>query len=242
MLLAMELGRRLARRRAARDPDSQTAGLGAVEGAVFGFMGLLVAFTFSGAASRFDVRRELIVAEANNIGTAYLRLDLLPASSQPALRDAFRRYVDSRLAVYRALPDLTAAKAELAVNARVQREIWTQAVAACQALNSPATTSLLLAALNEMIDITTTRTMAAEMHPPFVIFVMLFAAALASALLAGHGMAAGPKRSWVHMIGFAAIAAMAVYVILDLEYPRFGLIRVDAFDSVLVELRDSMNP
>jgi hypothetical protein len=58
-------------------------------------MGLLIAFTFSGAASRFDTRRQLVVEEANAIGTAYLRLDLLPASAQSALRESFRRYLEA---------------------------------------------------------------------------------------------------------------------------------------------------
>ena len=101
-----------------------------MDGAVFALLGLLVAFTFSGAASRFDARRHLIVEETNAIGTAYLRLDLLPASAQPALRDLFRRYLDSRLEVYRKLPDLDAAKAELARSTQLQGEIWSQAVAA----------------------------------------------------------------------------------------------------------------
>jgi hypothetical protein len=91
-----------------------------------------------------------------------------------------------------------------------------------------------------MIDITTTRTMAAQLHPPMVVFAMLFGLALAGALLAGYGMAGGRARSWLHMFGFAAVLAGAVYVIIDLEYPRLGLIRVDAFDRALVELRSSM--
>ena len=99
---------------------------------------------------------------------------------------------------------------------------------------------LLLPALNQMIDITTTRTLAARMHPPLVIFALLFALALAAALLAGYGMAGGKSRSWVHMIGFAAVLAVAVNVIIDIEYPRFGLIRVAASDQALAQLRDSM--
>ena len=239
-LVLLETGRRIGVRRAVRDPEV-TAGLGAVDGAVFGLMGLLIAFTFSGAASRFDTRRQLIVEEVNDIGTAYLRVDLLPASAQPALRESFRRYVDSRLAVYRKLPDVAAAQRELATNTQLQKEIWSQAVSACRATESPATTTLMISALNAMIDITTTRTMAGQMHPPPVIFVMLIGLALASALLAGYAMAAGKTRSWLHMVGFAAIMALAVYVILDLEYPRLGFIRVDAFDQALVEVRQSMN-
>jgi hypothetical protein len=241
MLLLLETGRRLGLRRLANDPEGARAGTGTVEGAVFALLGLLVAFTFSGAASRFDERRNLIVEETNDIGTAYLRLDLLPAEAQPPLRESFRRYVDARLAVYQKLPDIAAARRELAESNRLQKEIWSQAMNACRAATSPATTTLLLSALNTMIDITTTRTLSMQMHPPTSIFVMLFGLALGSALLAGYGMGTSKGRSLLHMCAFAAVMALAVYVILDIEFPRFGLIRVQAFDQALVELRASMN-
>jgi hypothetical protein len=70
---------------------------------------------------------------------------------------------------------------------------------------------------------------------------MLVGLALAASLLAGYGMAGSKMRSWFHMLGFALAIATAVYVVLDLEYPRLGLIRVDAFDQALVDLRESMN-
>ena len=240
MLLLLETGRRIGLRRMAKDSEGASAGLGTVEGAVFGLMGLLIAFTFSGAASRFDTRRQLIGQEANAIGTAYLRLDLLPAAAQPALRESFRRYVDARLEVYRKLPDIEAAKQALAQAAALQGEIWTRAVSGSRQADGPQATMLLLPALNEMIDITTTRTVASQTHPPTIIFVMLGGLALAGSLLAGYGMAGGKTRSWIHMFIFAAIMAVTVYVILDLEYPRLGVIRIDAADRVLLELRDSM--
>jgi hypothetical protein len=81
ILFLLEIGRRAGLRRLARDSEGARTGLAVVEGAVFGLMGLLLAFTFSGAASRFDARRQLIVEEANAIGIAYLRLDLLPESA-----------------------------------------------------------------------------------------------------------------------------------------------------------------
>jgi hypothetical protein len=224
------------------DPDGAAAGLGAIEGAVFGLIGLLIAFTFSGAASRFDARRQQIVEEANNIGTAYLRLDLLPAAAQPQLREDFRRYVDMRLAIYRALPDIEAAKGRLAESNAIQGEIWTRAVAATKTaeVNGNAVTSLVLSSLNEMIDITTTRTVASQTHPPAIIFWVLILMVLAGALLAGYGTAGGKQRSWLHTIGFAALMTVSIYVILDLEFPRFGFIRVDSFDQLLVDVRNSM--
>jgi hypothetical protein len=236
----LELGRRLGVRRLASDPAGAQAGTGAVEGAVFALVGLLIAFTFSGAASRFDERRDLIVAETNAVGTAWLRLDLLP-SDQPAIRDSFLQYLDARLAVYRKLPDVKAARAELAKATALQATIWAQAIAAGQREGaSPDAIKLLLPALNEMFDITTTRTMATQAHPPVFIYGMLIALALASALLAGFGMAGSKSRSWLHILGFATVMAVAVYAIIDLEFPRIGLIQVDAFDQALVELRASM--
>jgi len=241
MLGLLEVGRRAGRRRAAQDPEGARAGTGAVEGAVFGLLGLLVAFTFGGAASRFDSRRQLVIEETNSIGTAYLRLDLLPATAQSALRESFRRYVDNRLEVYRKLPDLAAAYKELAKGEEIQREIWRQAVTASQAPGAAAgAPMLLLPALNAMIDITTTRTLAAQIHPPVVIFIMLFGLAMIAALLAGYGMAGSTQRSWLHIACFALVLAVSIYVILDIEYPRLGLIQIESFDEALIDLRNSM--
>jgi len=239
MVWLLELGRRLGQRRQSRLEEGARAGLGAVEGAVFALMGLLIAFTFSGAATRFDARRQLIVEEANAIGTAWLRLDLLPSAAQPGLRDLFRRYLDERLAVYQKLPDVEAAKVELARANASQGEIWSLATQACKE-SANALTAQLIPALNQMFDIASTRTAAAQIHPPTIIFVMLGVLSLMSALLAGYAMAGGKSRSWIHVIGFALILAGTVYVILDLEFPRLGFIRVDAMDRVLVELRQSM--
>lgn len=240
MLVLLETGRRLGLRQLAQDSEAAQAGFGVVGGAIFALMGLLIAFTFSGAASRFDTRRQLVVEEANAIGTAYLRLDLLPANAQPAMRESFRQYVEARLDAYRKLPDIVAAKQALARASQFQGQIWSQALAACQ-VSPQAATMLLLPSLNAMIDITTTRSVATQIHPPLVIFAMLCVLALASSLLAGYSMAGGRRSSyWMHMVAFAVIMALTVYVILDLEYPRLGLIRVDAVDQVLVDLQDSM--
>lgn len=241
MLLFLEAGRRLGQRRKAKEPAEDHAGFSAVQGAIFGLFGLLVAFTFSGAASRFDSRRQLINEEANAIGTAYLRLDLLPPGSQPGLRELFRQYLDSRLEVYRRMPDVPAAREELARSAAVQRQIWTQAIAASRLPDShPDAAKLLLPALNAMIDITATRTMASRIHPPGAIFGLLFVLGLGCSLLAGYGMAINRRRNWLHIALFVGVVVVAIFMILDIEYPRRGLIQVTDYDQVLIELRDSM--
>jgi len=241
ILILLEVGRRIGARRIARDPEGARTGVSAVEGALFGLLGLMIAFTFSGAASRFDGRRKLINEEANAIGTAWLRLDLLSTEAQPEIRDLFRKYLDSRLLTYQKLPDVPAAEAELAHSIELQGEIWKRTVAAVKGAPPGPSGTSVLTALNQMFDIVTTRTMAARTHPPPIVYVMLAALALAAALFAGDGMAGSKKRSTIHILGFAATLALTVYVILDLEYPRFGLIRLDAADRVLVELRQSMN-
>ena len=129
MLGLLELGHRLGARAIAHNSHG-TSGTNALEGAIFALLGLLIAFTFFGAASRFDDRRSLIVQEANAIGTAYLRLDLLPPSARQELRAAFPRYVDHRLGAYRALPDMKAARIELERASELQQQIWAKAVAA----------------------------------------------------------------------------------------------------------------
>jgi hypothetical protein len=241
MLVLLEVGRRIGMRQLAADPQGAEAGVGTVQGAVFALLGLLIAFTFSGAASRFDMRRQLVVDETNDIGTAYLRLDLLPVEAQPELREKFRNYVDARLAIYRKLPDMAAAQDEMVKANRLQGEIWRQSVAASKGQSaSAAAPLLLLPALNAMIDITTTRTMAAQIHPPMIIFALLFGLALVSSLLVGYGMAGSNARNWLHMLGLAFVMAVSVYVILDIEYPRLGFIRVDDFDRALVDLRAEM--
>jgi len=241
MLALMEMGWRIGVYRKKRDAKGAHSGLGAIEGAVYGLMGLLVAFTFSGAASRFDARRELIGHETNDIGTAYLRVDLLPPDLQPAIREDFRNYVDARLGYYRNVgSDEAAAKTESDKATALQGKIWSESVAACQKASVPSTTSLVLSSINSMIDVTTTRAVAFETHPPAVVFWGMGILVLASALLAGYSLAEAQTRSLVHMFVYSAIFAIAVYVIIDLEFPRVGLIRIDSADHFVVDLRNNM--
>jgi hypothetical protein len=242
ILLALQLGRRAGARRAERDPEGAAEGFGALDGAVYGLMGLLIAFTFSGAAARFDARRTLITHEANTIGTAYLRLDLLPSAAQPALRHDFRAYVAARIAVFGDVLDAVATdRAQADANAELAA-IWTAAVASVRTQPSPAVATLVISSLNDMIDITTERAVAVATHPPPTIYVLLGLAILVSSVLAGYAMGAKKSSSRLHVLGFAAIMTASVYVIVDMEYPRAGFIRIDAADQVLYDLRDTMRP
>ena len=236
----LDLGYRIGRRHTEKSGDSAHEGLGAIEASIFALLGLLLGFSFAGGMSRLDARRQMAVQEANAIGTAYLRLDLLPASEQLALRRLFRNYLESRLRVYEKLPDVKAAEAELARGVQLQREIWSRAVAASQSDTNPAAARLLLPAINEMIDITTARTVAMHIRLPWLIFGLLVCFALLSGLAAGYSMSKRKGRSWLHMLLYAMVISMTIYAVLDLESPRAGLIRVGAADNALIQLRDSI--
>lgn len=235
---SFKLGRRLGQAHAATGAGAPSASGGPIDAAVYGLLGLLLAFTFSGAASRFDDRRKLVGLEANAIGTAYQRVDLFPEASREDLRASYRAYVDARLASTRAPGDPAAVAAAEAETQRVQDELWRRTVSALAAPSAPPV-AVVVPALNEMFDAASTRRQAQQLHPPAIVYWMLAALTLVSALLAGYALS-GSRHHRLHMTIFAAVMACSFYVILDLEHPRSGLIRVDDADRVLVEFRQSM--
>jgi hypothetical protein len=242
MLASSEIGRRIGIARLVRNTDGLAKGGSAAEGAVFGLLGLIVAFTFSGAASRFEDRRNLITEESNAIGTTYLRIDLLPEDAQPEMRELFRQYLDLRLGTYPNAGNVAVMKEKYDQTAALQGEIWTKSVNASRRPEAAGSAEkLLLPALNEMIDITSTRASATKKHPPLTIFLLLAGLSFIGSLLIGYSMSVNKSRSWIHTIAFSAIMSLTIYVILDLEFPRMGLIRVDAADQILIELRKSMH-
>jgi hypothetical protein len=238
-VICLEVGYRLGGR-ATDKPELTHEGIGAIEAAVFALLGLLLGFSFAGGTSRLDTRRALIIQEANAIGTAYLRLDLLRAQDQPELRLSFRQYVAARLKIYERLPDLPAAEQELRRATELQQKIWSQAVIAARADSTQVAARLLLPAINDMFDVTTSRTVALHTHLPALILLLLISVALLSGLLAGFAMARRRSRSWLHMVVYALVLAITVYAVIDLDYPSSGLIRLESAESALIKLRDSI--
>jgi len=239
MLLSAAGGRRLAARRSTRHDDVSAVGTGAVDAAVLGLLGLLMAFWFSSAGGRLDMRRSLIVEEANAIGTAWLRLDLLPEDARSGVREEFRSYLDTRLAQ---TPGASHAESDADLARRLataQDAIWRQAVAAAPRCLSPQAAVLLLDALNAMFDAGTRHRAAFNAHTPVAILALLLMVAVFAAVLAGHDMAGRERFSWMHIIVFAGVVSLTIWVIYDLEMPRYGLIRIDNYDQALLDLRDS---
>jgi hypothetical protein len=241
MLAGTEVGRRVRARRAARDGEPNAEGLRAIEGAIFALFGLLLAFTFSDAAARFDERRRLINQETNDLGTLWLRLDVLPTTDRAAAQDLLRRYLDSRLSAYGKVhsESLEAALAELAVSQRLQAELWACLVQAC-ASGEGKLAMLVLPAANAAFDTASTRLAVSGFHPPGVIFALLFALGLLCAALVGWGVGGGKSPELLHRVLFAGVVALTMGVIVDVEYPRLGFIRVESSDQLLTDLRASM--
>ena len=153
----------------------------------------------------------------------------------------FRRYLDQRLDVYSDVTDTARTGKSLAAVAALQTQIWDLALAQSREDKSQPIVQSLLPALNDMFDIATARVLATRQHPHFAIFGLLLVLVLVSAFLVGFSQAKVARQSMLHMLGFSATTALALYLIIDLEYPRVGVIRVNSFDQALVELRESMN-
>lgn len=237
MLAAIEAGRHIGVRRRAREGEG-AKGIGAVEGAVFALLGLLIAFTFSGAAQRFEDRRHFVNDEVNAFGTAWLRLDALAPSDRAQLQTLFRSLLDVRLEAQKQAGDREVLLEHLHRHDEIQRQIWQQAIVAVRAVDAnPSATMLVLPALNEMFDTVATRVVNSGNHPPQIIFVLLAVFSLLSALLAGDGMAGNRGRNQLYSVLFSAAIAITFYVILDLEHPRMGVIQARAVDHILEDLK-----
>src|SRR4051812_28233039 len=224
----------------ARGMTAVTEATTAIQASLFALLGLLIAFTVSGGATRLEARQHLIVEEANAIGTAYLRIDLMPPTHQPILRELFRRYTEARIAFFSQVKHLDEARASHDRAIDLQRQIWEAAVAGQAEVHDPRAATLALPAINAMIDVTTTRDAALQTHVPISMFILLIVLAFACAYLAGIEMSKQARPSAFHMLAFAGTLALICYVIVNIEFPRLGLVRMAPFDHLLVLARQQM--
>jgi hypothetical protein len=223
------------------------AGLTTVEGAVFALIGLLLAFTISGALQRFDERRQLVIQEANAASTAYDRLALFEGDVGRNLQTNLKDYVEARIDLFRMPHDFSLWRRSELFSPEQQdkivdlkNKVWDAMVAACPQASFRPACAQAVPALASLFEVARLRLGASEKHPPQIVYVMLFGLGLGGSLLAGFGMAAATARSWIHMLIFAATLTVTLYVVTDMEYPRLGLIRVENFDHFLVDARRQM--
>jgi len=236
LFVAVEAGYRIGRRRAAMGDGVGGGGqVGAIQGAMLGLLGLLLGFSFAGAASRFIERQELIVQEANAIGTAYLRADVIPEPHASELRQGLADYVAHRLEASKHLakgfpPNFGAEIA--AFHARM----WNAAREGV--LARPAMAVAVLDPVNEVIDLHSTRMAAGRKHLPKVVLGLLIACSLLSMAVIGYGCGIGGGTRWPWLnASLAVLIAAALWTTIDLDHPRAGLIRLSDAPLEQLDLR-----
>ncbi len=223
LVVTLEVGFR-AGQRGAREGDARGAGqVGAIQGATLGLLGLLLAFSFSAAGSRFLERQDLIVSEANAIGTACLRADLLDEQSRSELRAALKEYTAYRVGFASRSGARLDAEAAAEFD-RQQARIWNAAVAGVTA--RPATTIAVLPPVNEVIDLHSTRVAAALKHVPTLVMGLLIAASLLSIGSMGYSSGLGGHRRAALTVPLALLIAASLWITIDLDHPRDGLMQL----------------
>jgi hypothetical protein len=236
ILLAVEIGFRFGRWRQGRIEHEKESPVGTIVGAMLGLLAFLLAFTFGMASSRFDTRRDLVLDEANAIGTTYLRADLLPEPQRAEVRTLLREYVDVRLEAVQ--PGKT--MAALTRSEELQNRLWAQAVIVGEKNPTPIT-ALFINSLNDVIDMHAKRvTLGARNRIPYTIWAALYLTAVLA--MSGVGYHAGLTSTTrtiatlVLVITFSGI----LWLIADLDRPQEGFLKVS--QQPMVDLRNSMAP
>lgn len=206
------LGERAARRGA--------PGVATLEAAILGLLALLIGFTFSMALSRFEARRDGVVAEATAIGTTALRARLLPAPHNSETVKLLRNYVQLRLDPARPFSDT------IAPSNVIQEALWQQAKAVAANDNAMVPTGLFLQALNEMIDNQEKRLAALNDRLPLIIVIALYGVSIVGIGFAGYGSGIESKRTRVPVYLMGVLVAAMVLLIQDIDRAGAGFITV----------------
>ncbi|MEB0260693.1 MULTISPECIES: hypothetical protein [unclassified Mucilaginibacter] len=217
-----------------KDPIAARAGLGPVEGSLLGLLALLLSFTFSISACKNDQRRKLITEEANDIGTVILRTDLYPDSARLILRDLLSTYIDERMAYYTANDD-NKIIISLKTSNTTSALLWGIVSELAQDPSNTLRSQQMIPALNAMIDIVSTRDAERKAHVPESIIWLLFTLTLAGSFIIGYGTKG--KFNWIMVWSFSLMTAITIYLILDLDRPRRGIINMDEAHSSIIELK-----
>ncbi len=225
MLLATEAGVQFGARARARRREEDTSYLGFIQGGVLGLLSLLLGFTYALAADRHDARTELQVSEASALGTAYLRAGLVTDPGRSELRRILRKYVDSA-AQFDVSDDKGKAIESIQVAERTLQTLWYAGFRAIEGREPTESDSLLLQSLNDVIDLHERRIAAFEYRVPKVILWLLFFLAIASLALTGYGIGLNGSRKFFLTTGMSILVAAVLLVIIDLQHPQQGFIRV----------------
>jgi hypothetical protein len=196
----------------------------------------LIAFAFSGAASRFIDRLDIIVKEANALGTAYLRADVIAEPQRGELKAALREYTGDRITL------LSREKRDqieplLAKINGLHERMWSSAIRATQD-NAPLM-AVVLPPINEVIDLHATHLAMARRHLPNPIMAVLLGAAAIGVGMIGFGNGRLGRRFSVLDSVYGTVLAIALWITIDLDYPGIGFIGVS--NLAVVETLATMN-
>ena len=235
-LLCEECGFRVGRLIGARSKKESDASVGTIVAAELGLLGFLLAFTFGIVAARFDLRRQMVLSEANAIGTAFLRAEMLPDPQSASIRRLLRSYTDLRLeAAARSRPiDEVLARSD-----QIHRQLWSEAVAAAASDPRSVPAGLFVQALNEVIDLHAARAMAAiRSRMPLPVWVVLFSIEFLAFFTIGYqaGLTTA-TRSPVAIVLAVALCAV-VWLVADLDRPGEGFLSVG--QESMIEVRAMM--
>jgi hypothetical protein len=234
VLLAIEGGYRLGRFRRRRSELEDRPPIGEMVAATLALLAFLLAFTFGLAASRFDVRRGLVIEEANAIGTTYLRAGLLPEPHRSGVRALLREYVDVRLEAV----EPGRLSRSIGRSAELHDRLWAHAVAVGEKSPGSIVVGLFIGSLNEVIDLHTKRlALGVRNRIPGTIWTALyFVAILGTSVMGYHAGLSGSGRSLAILALVLAFSAVMT-LIADLDRPQAGLLRVS--QQAMIDLRDS---
>jgi hypothetical protein len=238
MALAIELGHRIGRRAQPNASDATKAHINAIQASLLGVLALLLGFTFSLSLQRYDTRSSAVVVEANAIGTTYLRAQLLVPEIRVDVLPLLRDYLDVRIRASAVSVIREEDRKELLTEAkRIQSELWTLAREATNVDDRPVTTGLFIQSLNDLIDALEIRDAAVNRHVPEVVLFLLYGTFVMTGCIVGYASGVACHRASFVTYVMVGLIALLVFVIIDLDRPRRGLIEVR--QTSLTELREA---
>ena len=191
---------------------------------LFVLLGLLLGFAVAIVLPRFDGRRQLVIDEANAIGTTLLRAEILPEPQRGRTLDLLREYVVVRHDFgSETLLDRPALNRETQRTKALQGQLWQQLVAVTQQ-NQTAVVATYLQALNDMIDVSEKRLAAFENRVPETVWLIIFIVAIFQAFATGFSL---KRRFWFSLVMTPVVIGVVMALLADLDSPRTGLIRIE---------------
>ena len=240
MALVIEAGYHFGRKSLTNASESFRGQLNAIQASLLGVLALLLGFTFSLSLQRFDSRSLAVVEEANAIGTAYLRAQLLPASIRGEVQTLLGSYLDLRVQASHVALDNPAEREALVVRTnQIADALWRQARRAAEEDGRPVTSGLFIQSLNELIDSFGRRDAALNRHVPEAVLFLLYATFLLAGAIVGYTSGVSGHRAPFATYIMVALIVLLVFTIIDLDRPRRGLIEVS--QKSLIDLQTAIN-